>query len=76
MSDPIESEGNEEVSPIADAATPGTKSADNVIKPSTEKEQGEEVKAPPELKDEEEPSHEAVGLGVLDADGRPNQADQ
>lgn len=40
--------------------------ADYPTEPSTEKEPGEEPKAP--QKDDAEPSHEAVGIGVV---GRP-----
>lgn len=41
--------------------------ADTILdEPSTEKDPGEEPKAP--QPQEEEPSHHAVGIGVIDAD--------
>lgn len=76
MSDPDEAQGDEEAHLSTDAAAPGPKSADHVIKPSTEKEPGEEAKAPLEQEEEEELSHEAVGIGVLDASGQPKQTDE
>lgn len=73
MSDPDEAENSEEANPATDAAEPSPKAAGHVMKPSTEKEPGEEVEAPRETKEEEELSHEAVGIGVIDASGRPKQ---
>lgn len=80
MSDPATSPGNEEAgneeSIVADdVADTSSKAGDHVVKPSTEKEPGEEVEAPPERENEEEPSHEAVGIGVLDASGKIRQTE-
>ncbi|MFE6997171.1 hypothetical protein ACFVAE_14490 [Microbacterium sp. NPDC057659] len=44
----------------------GPEAGDQLKEPSTEKEPGEEPKAP--KKNDPEPSHEAVGIGVI---GRP-----
>lgn len=43
-----------------------TPDTDELEEPSVAKEPGEEPKAPP--RQEEEPSHHAVGIGVIDSD--------
>lgn len=75
MSDPRATQGEEEVHSATASETKEQESTANVSKPSTEKEPGEEAKAPPE-REEEEPSHEAVGIGVLDDAGRPKQVEE
>lgn len=69
-------EPNEESANQEPAEEPTTKDADqesaeepttdDLKEPSTEKEPGEEPKAPPRA--EPDPSHEAVGIGII---GRP-----
>ncbi|MDT0182394.1 hypothetical protein AB0P19_07380 [Microbacterium oleivorans] len=45
---------------------------DELEEPSVAKEPGEEPKAPPQQ--DEEPSHHAVGIGVIDSD--PSETDE
>jgi len=54
---------------MSDPAQPADEelpSTDQLEEPSTEKSASEEPQAPP--RDEPEPSHEAVGIGVIDDD--------
>lgn len=59
MSDP-------RTAPSGDAAEDETPSNEELQEPSAEKDPGEEPKAP--HKDDGEPSHEAVGIGVIGGD--------
>lgn len=54
---------NDETEHADPEETPDT---DELEEPSVAKEPGEEPKAP--LRQEEEPSHHAVGIGVIDSD--------
>lgn len=72
MSDPVTAQGGEERHPATDSDVETDELAERVSEPSTEQEPGEEPKAPPG-REEAEPSHEAVGIGVLDSSGHPKQ---
>lgn len=68
MSDPTQAAPDEQKSDAeTDAAEPST---EDLQEPSTEKDPGEEPKAP--AKSEPEADHEAVGIGIL---GRPQTDD-